>query len=217
MIKLLGACLEVYTIENYKYTHTILQDPSRFAIVTEFLSGGSLFSILHEHRSTPETKIIHLNRFCCKKMFRCHLNIMQKLGIAQDVSRGLHYLHSLPEPIIHRDLNSHNILIHEQVPSKCETTLPFLHIRAAPSLQTLESPVSSQTSATRSLRVNALTSVVLMQNMTKQPGNLRWMAPEVFTQCTKYSGKVGQRLGQGSSSSGRRLLLWSLPLGAARW
>ena len=32
--------------------------------------------------------------------------------------------------------------------------------------------------------------------MTKQPGNLRWMAPEVFTQCTKYSGKVRQRLGQ---------------------
>ena len=28
--------------------------------------------------------------------------------------------------------------------------------------------------------------------MTKQPGNLRWMAPEVFTQCTKYSGKVGE-------------------------
>ena len=96
----------------------MLQDPSRFAIVTEFLSGGSLFSILHEHRS----KIIQLNCFCCNKWFRCHMNIMQKLGIAQDVSRGLHYLHSLPEPIIHRDLNSHNILIHEQVPSKCETT-----------------------------------------------------------------------------------------------
>ena len=60
MIKLLGACLEVYTIENDKYTHTILQDPSRFAIVTEFLSGGSLFSILHEHRSTPETNMMHL-------------------------------------------------------------------------------------------------------------------------------------------------------------
>ena len=28
------------------------------------------------------------------------------------------------------------------------------------------------------------------ENMTKQPGNLRWMAPEVFTQCTKYSIKA---------------------------
>ena len=32
---MLGACLE---------------DPSQFAIVTEFIGGGSLFSVLHEHR-----------------------------------------------------------------------------------------------------------------------------------------------------------------------
>ena len=75
------------------------------------------------------------------------MNILQKLGIAQDVSRGLHYLHSLPEPIIHRDLNSHNILIHEQVP--CNHVKPLLPIRVAPSSQTLESPVSLQISATR--------------------------------------------------------------------
>ena len=37
------------------------------------------------------------------------------------------------------------------------------------------------------------------QNMTKQPGNLRWMAPEVFTQCTKYSGKVGRVQSETSS------------------
>ena len=35
VIKMLGACLE---------------DPSQFAIVTEFIGGGSLFSVLHEHR-----------------------------------------------------------------------------------------------------------------------------------------------------------------------
>ena len=44
VIKLLGACLE---------------DPSQFAIVTEFISGGSLFSILHEHR--------------------CHMDMLQKV------------------------------------------------------------------------------------------------------------------------------------------
>ncbi|XP_042584894.1 serine/threonine-protein kinase TNNI3K-like isoform X1 [Cyprinus carpio] len=27
-------------------------------------------------------------------------------------------------------------------------------------------------------------------NMTKQPGNLCWMAPEVFTQCTRYTVKA---------------------------
>ncbi|WAR31933.1 TNI3K-like protein [Mya arenaria] len=30
----------------------------------------------------------------------------------------------------------------------------------------------------------------LEDNMTKQPGNLRWMAPEIFTQCTKYNIKA---------------------------
>ena len=37
-----------------------------------------------------------------------------QLNIALDVSKGMNYLHSLPQPIIHRDLNSHNILLHEE-------------------------------------------------------------------------------------------------------
>ena len=126
VIKMLGACLE---------------DPSQFAIVTEFISGGSLFSVLHEHR--------------------CPMDLSQRLGIALDVSRGMNYLHSLPQPIIHRDLNSHNILLHEEG-------------RA----------VVADFGESRFL-VN-----LWEENMTKQPGNLRWMAPEVFTQCTKYSIKA---------------------------
>ena len=50
MIKMLGACLE---------------DPSQFAIVTEFIGGGSLFSVLHEHR--------------------CHMDIRQKVTKAHHV------------------------------------------------------------------------------------------------------------------------------------
>lgn len=126
VIKLLGACLE---------------DPSQFAIVTEFLSGGSLFSILHEHRC----------RRPAAPRARCHLTILQKLGIGQDVARGLLYLHSLPEPIIHRDLNSHNILIHEQVPSYVPRPMSPSprHPRAAPWSPTSASPASSPTCATR--------------------------------------------------------------------
>ena len=37
-----------------------------------------------------------------------------QLNIALDVSKGMNYLHSLPQPIIHRDLNSHNIRLHEE-------------------------------------------------------------------------------------------------------
>lgn len=45
------------------------------------------------------------------------MDILTKLGIALDVAKGMNYLHLLPQPIIHRDLNSHNILLHEQVRS----------------------------------------------------------------------------------------------------
>ena len=50
VIKMLGACLE---------------DPSQFAIVTEFIGGGSLFNVLHEHR--------------------CHMDIRQKVKKAHHV------------------------------------------------------------------------------------------------------------------------------------
>ena len=33
-----------------------------------------------------------------------------KLSILKDVSRGVHYLHTLNPPVIHFDLNSNNIL-----------------------------------------------------------------------------------------------------------
>ena len=59
----------------------------------EVINEQSL-SVLHEHR--------------------CPMDIRHKLSIAVDVARGMNYLHSLPQPIIHRDLNSHNILLHEE-------------------------------------------------------------------------------------------------------
>jgi len=41
------------------------------------------------------------------------LDIQSKLIIATDVAKGMKYLHNLPQPIIHRDLNSQNILLEE--------------------------------------------------------------------------------------------------------
>ncbi|KAH3794101.1 hypothetical protein DPMN_147632 [Dreissena polymorpha] len=41
------------------------------------------------------------------------LNIHSKLIIATDVAMGMKYLHTLPQPIFHRDLNSQNILLEE--------------------------------------------------------------------------------------------------------
>ncbi|KAI4828489.1 hypothetical protein KUCAC02_022574 [Chaenocephalus aceratus] len=78
IIQFIGACLD---------------DPSQFAIVTQYVSGGSLFSLLHEQKRL--------------------IDLQSKLIIAIDVAKGMEYLHNLTQPIIHRDLNSHNILLYE--------------------------------------------------------------------------------------------------------
>ncbi|KAJ0032374.1 hypothetical protein NQD34_002455 [Periophthalmus magnuspinnatus] len=118
-----------------------LDDPSQFAIVTQYISGGSLFSLLHEQKRL--------------------IDLQSKLIIAIDVAKGMEYLHNLTQPIIHRDLNSHNILLYEDGHA---VVADFGESRF---LQSVDE-----------------------DNMTKQPGNLRWMAPEVFTQCTRYSVKA---------------------------
>ncbi|XP_078524798.1 serine/threonine-protein kinase TNNI3K isoform X2 [Lissotriton helveticus] len=126
VIQFVGACLD---------------DPSQFAIVTQYVSGGSLFCLLHEQKR--------------------NLDLQSKLIIAVDVAKGMEYLHNLTYPIIHRDLNSHNILLYEDGHA---VVADFGESRF---LQSLDE-----------------------DNMTKQPGNLRWMAPEVFSQCTRYTIKA---------------------------
>ncbi|XP_055898146.1 serine/threonine-protein kinase TNNI3K-like [Biomphalaria glabrata] len=126
VINFIGACLD---------------DPSQFAIVTHYVSGGSLFSLLHEQKRL--------------------IDVQSKLTIALDVAKGMEYLHNMPLPIIHRDLNSHNILLEENGHAVVADFGESRFLRSADE-----------------------------DNMTKQPGNLRWMAPEIFTQCTKYSVKA---------------------------
>ncbi|XP_030853711.1 serine/threonine-protein kinase TNNI3K isoform X2 [Strongylocentrotus purpuratus] len=126
VIRFVGACIE---------------DPSHFAIVTQYVAGGSLFSLLHVQKR--------------------NIDLQSKMTIAVDVAHGMDYLHNLPHPIIHRDLNSHNILLDE-----------FGHAEVAD---------FGESRFVKSMHED---------NMTKQPGNLRWMAPEVFSQNTQYSIKA---------------------------
>ncbi|XP_042272542.1 serine/threonine-protein kinase TNNI3K isoform X2 [Thunnus maccoyii] len=167
IIQFVGACLD---------------DPSQFAIVTQYVSGGSLFSLLHEQKSRavrlrshyppgkwpltnppspplPGSSLIQMK--CSANCVPRLIDLQSKLIIAIDVAKGMEYLHNLTQPIIHRDLNSHNILLYEDGHA---VVADFGESRF---LQSVEE-----------------------DNMTKQPGNLRWMAPEVFTQCTRYSVKA---------------------------
>ncbi|KVH99751.1 Protein kinase, ATP binding site-containing protein [Cynara cardunculus var. scolymus] len=66
--------------------------PQPLGIVTELLPRGSLFQMLHPNPS--------------------QLNWRIRLGMAVDVAKGMSYLHHRKPPIVHRELNSSNLFIH---------------------------------------------------------------------------------------------------------
>jgi len=60
-------------------------------IVMELMEGGSLYELIHEKHA--------------------RLNFEQVINIARDIAEGLKYLHTLPVPILHRDVTSKNVLV----------------------------------------------------------------------------------------------------------
>ncbi|CAM6085958.1 unnamed protein product [Calypogeia fissa] len=65
--------------------------PPHLSIVTEFMSGGSVYDFLHKHKSLLKLPMI--------------------LRVALDISKGMDYLHQ--NNIIHRDLKAANLLMDE--------------------------------------------------------------------------------------------------------
>ena len=65
----------------------------RYCILTEFVSCGSLFDLIHRHREIPNWGIARI------------------IGVAREICLGMTYLHS--QGILHCDLKSSNILITE--------------------------------------------------------------------------------------------------------
>ncbi|KRX82835.1 Serine/threonine-protein kinase TNNI3K, partial [Trichinella sp. T6] len=99
-----------------------------------------------------------------------HPNILQFIGaclddpkfkfsICFDVASAMNYLHKRSYPIIHRDLNPHNILLK----GNRALVADFGESRFVDSRDI---------------------------DMTRQPGNLRWMAPEIFLQSGSYTTKA---------------------------
>jgi serine/threonine protein kinase len=62
-------------------------------IVTEFCHGGTLFEVLHEKKKTIP-----------------NLTYKQRHKMALDIAKGMHFMHSLNPPLMHRDLKSLNLL-----------------------------------------------------------------------------------------------------------
>uniref|UniRef100_A0A6V1PE54 Protein kinase domain-containing protein n=2 Tax=Heterosigma akashiwo TaxID=2829 RepID=A0A6V1PE54_HETAK len=104
-------------------------------IVSELCSRGSLRQVLNDRRTRLSTR--------------------RRLQLAIDVAEGMLYLHNHEAPIVHRDLKSHNIFIHEKSPHE------------------LEAKIGDWGSA----RAVALSG---QRTMTHGVGTACWIAPEVI-------------------------------------
>ncbi|RDX91734.1 Serine/threonine-protein kinase CTR1, partial [Mucuna pruriens] len=67
--------------------------PPKLSIVTEYLSRGSLYELLHMPNVGSS------------------LSERRRLSMAYDVASGMNYLHQMRPPIVHRDLKSPNLLV----------------------------------------------------------------------------------------------------------
>lgn len=73
----------------------VLYKEKKLHLITEFISGGTLASLLHGSPTNPQVPISWTDR----------------IHFARDISMGMSYLHTMS--IIHRDLNSHNCLVRD--------------------------------------------------------------------------------------------------------
>ncbi|XP_021775011.1 serine/threonine-protein kinase STY46-like [Chenopodium quinoa] len=87
---------EVYIMRKVRHKNVVqfigaCTKPPSLCIVTEFMSGGSVYDYLHKHKGT--------------------FKLPSLLKVAIDVSKGMNYLHQ--NHIIHRDLKAANLLMDE--------------------------------------------------------------------------------------------------------
>uniref|UniRef100_A0A7N0UBW3 non-specific serine/threonine protein kinase n=1 Tax=Kalanchoe fedtschenkoi TaxID=63787 RepID=A0A7N0UBW3_KALFE len=89
---------EVSIMKRLRHPNIVLlmgavTQPPNLSIVTEYLSRGSLYRLLH------------------KPGAREALDERRRLNMAFDVAKGMNYLHRRNPPIVHRDLKSPNLLV----------------------------------------------------------------------------------------------------------
>lgn len=89
---------EVAIMKGLRHPNIVLlmgavTEPPKLSIVTEYLSRGSLYKLLH----IPDARVVVDERL--------------RLNMAYDVAKGMNYLHQRRPPIVHRDLKSPNLLV----------------------------------------------------------------------------------------------------------
>ncbi|KAG6427491.1 hypothetical protein SASPL_111737 [Salvia splendens] len=89
---------EVAIMKRLRHPNIVLfmgavTEPPNLSIVTEYLSRGSLYRLLHK----PGAREV--------------LDEKRRLSMACDVAKGMNYLHKRNPPVVHRDLKSPNLLV----------------------------------------------------------------------------------------------------------
>lgn len=87
---------EISTMCQIHYDHILnifgaCIEPEKYALVAEYMSLGSLYDVLKQHT--------------------IQLTWPDRWSIAQQMVKGINYLHTCPKPIIHRDIKSPNVLM----------------------------------------------------------------------------------------------------------
>ncbi|XP_022934740.1 serine/threonine-protein kinase CTR1-like [Cucurbita moschata] len=107
---------EVAIMKSLRHPNIVLfmgavTKPPNLSIVTEYLSRGSLYRLLHKSgvKDIDETR---------------------RINMAFDVAKGMNYLHRRDPPIVHRDLKSPNLLVDRKYTVKvCDFGLSRLKAR----------------------------------------------------------------------------------------
>jgi len=150
-------------------------------IVSELCSLGSLRQLLDDHTRTLPTVL--------------------RLRLALQVAEGMCYLHNQDPPIIHRDLKSHNIFVHEAF-SESGTKKPVKQQRSRSSRRQKkqeraendeDEPMNSTIVAKIGDWGSARATLSGSRTMTHGVGTACWLAPEVIkhARSSKYSDVYG--------------------------
>ena len=144
-------------------------------IVSELCSLGSLRQLLDDNDKT--------------------LSLSTRLSLALQVAEGMTYLHTQDPPIIHRDLKSHNIFVHETFTDAEDISVTSDKMKKGKDTKDHYEKISAHSTMVAKIGDwgSARATLSGSRTMTHGVGTACWLAPEVIkhARSSKYSDVYG--------------------------